>query len=131
MENALSGDMLHILAILVGLFSSALISILIYVWKRQEKKTDGLSKTILSLAKALDDYKLQVTKNHATHNDLKELQNGIYKRLDRHEGKLDDYLKTVNSSIPRNEFEDFKDQIHQRVNSLEQRKMDKPTGAMQ
>ena len=80
LQTVLTGGALHILTVIVGFFSTLLLGVLIYIWKRQEKKTDELAETMIELAKALDEHKLQVTKDHATHEDLKELQRGLYKR---------------------------------------------------
>jgi len=107
------------LQIVIGVLTGLFVGMLIYIWKRQIKKTDDLGKELL-------DYKLLVTRDYVTHEHLKELKEGLFKRWDKMEFKLDEYIKTTVTSIGRKEFESFKDIMNERFLDLEKRKIDKP-----
>jgi hypothetical protein len=94
------------------------LGVLGWIWNRQISKIDKVSED-------LEDHKLYVSKNHVTHDDITELKDGLYSRLDRHENKLDGFLRSISDSVTQSAFDLAKDQLHARCNDLEKRKMDK------
>jgi hypothetical protein len=89
-----------------------------WVFSRQIAKIDKISDD-------LEKHKLYASNHFATHADIEELKEGIYDRLDRHEGKIDGFIQAIAIAVPREEFQKSTDQIHQRINELQSSKADK------
>lgn len=89
-----------------------------WIFSRQITKID-------KVAEDLEKHKLYASNHFATHEDIEDLKEGIYDRLDRHEGKIDGFIQTAAIAVPREEFFKATDQIHMRINDLQKTKADK------
>ena len=97
---------------------SLVVALGTWIFKRQVKKIDDLGNE-------LEAHRLHVSNHYATQADISELKESLFKRWDRIELKMDDFLTNISMAVARPEFETAKDQLHMRINDLEKRKQDK------
>ena len=85
-----------------------------WLFNRQIARIDKVEK-------GLDEHKLHVAKTnatHATHADLDETKDKLYKRWDKLESELKETTKTANLATSRQEL----DVVHARINDLQKTK---------
>ena len=94
-----------------------------WIFNRQVAKIDALGAE-------LETHRLHVSNHYATKSDIEDLKNSLFKRWDRIEEKMDQFLTNISMAVSRTEHQTATDQLHHRINELEVRKMDKISGGI-